>query len=63
MSSIMAYVLDKDDYYHYERVGDVESVLLAIDIEKANYTLQPPPTQDKKWRWVNNEWIADEAAE
>lgn len=63
MSSIMIHVLDDNGYYHYDRIGDVASVLLAVDIESLDYTLTPPPTQDKKWRWVNNEWVADDTAD
>ncbi len=63
MSSITAYVLKPDGSLDCTRTGDVDSVMLAIDIEKKNYTLQPPPDTNGRWRWVNNEWIADEATE
>lgn len=62
MSSITVYVINKDGYLDCERTGDVDSVMLAIDIEEKPYTLQPPPDFDGGWRWVDNEWIADKTA-
>lgn len=63
MSSITAYILAEDGGLICERTGDVQSVMLAIDIEKTAYTLQRPPDNESRWRWVNNEWIADDTAE
>lgn len=63
MSSITAYMIDNDGYYDCTRSGDVETILLAAEIENKEYTMQRPPTEDFKWRWVDNEWIADETAE
>ena len=63
MAGLTAYILDNKGGLAFSRSGDVDSVMLAIDIEKTPYTLQPPPDNESRWRWVNNEWIADETAE
>lgn len=62
MSSITAYVLKDDGSLDCIRTGDVNNVIYAVEVEKKEYTLQPPPVDDKEYRWVNNEWIADETA-
>lgn len=61
MAGITAHIIDKDGYFICSRSGDVASVMLAIDIEETDYTLEPPPLSngDIKYRWLNNEWIAD----
>ena len=63
MTSITAYVLKEDYSLDCTRTGDIENIMYAIDIEKKEYTLQPPPDFGGGWRWINNEWIADETAE
>ncbi len=63
MSGITVYVINKDGYLDCERTGDVDSVMLAIEIENTPYTLQPPPNNESRWRWVDNKWIADNTAE
>ena len=62
MAGITAYILDSNGNMAFSRSGDVDSVMLAIDIEKTPYTLQPPPDNESRWRWVDNEWIADKTA-
>lgn len=62
MASITAYVLDDDGALKSIRTGDVDSVLLAIDIEQKQYTLTPPPNDEHLWRWVDNKWITDETS-
>lgn len=63
MAGMTAYILGNNDELVMARSGDVDSVMLAIEIEKTPYTLQPPPDNESSWRWVNNEWIANETAE
>lgn len=61
MSSITAYVINKDGYLDCVRTGNVENVMYGIETEEKIYTLQPPPNEGAVgWRWVNNEWIATE---
>ena len=62
MSSITVYIVDNEGFYDCERTGDIDSVLYAVNIEQKDYTMQKPPNNAEKWRWVNNEWIADETA-
>ncbi len=60
MSSITVYVIDDDGFLDCERSGDVNSVLYAVDVEEKDFTMQPPPNDTEKWRWVNNEWTTNE---
>lgn len=62
MAGMTVYVLDKSGRLEMTRTGDADSVMLAIDIEKTPYTLQPPPDSEPHWRWIDNEWIADKTA-
>lgn len=54
--SIKLYILNKDGSIKHERVGDVESVMLAVEIENLDFTLKPPPDHQKQWYWYNNCW-------
>ena len=63
MAGMTAYILGSSGELVMARSGDVDSVMLAIEIEKTPYTLQPPPDNESRWRWVNNEWIADDTAD
>ena len=63
MSSVTVYILTNSGHLDCTRSGDVDSVMLAIDIEEKEYTLQSPPDFDGGWRWVDNQWIADETAD
>ena len=64
MSSITAYVINKDGSLNCVRTGNVDSVMYGIEIEKKGFTLQSPPNEGAVgWRWVNNKWIADKTAE
>lgn len=63
MAGMTAYILGSSGELVMARSGDVDSVMLAIDIEKTPYTLQPPPNMDGGWRWVDNKWVADDTAE
>lgn len=62
MAGMTVYILDDDGRLIMSRMGDVDSVMLAIEIEKTPYTLQPPPDNESRWRWIDNKWIADETA-
>lgn len=59
MAGMTVYVIDEEGYLMFSRSGDIDSVMLAIGIEKTPYTLQPPPDNNGGWQWVNNEWVAD----
>ena len=59
MAGMTAYILGNNGELVMARSGDVDSVMLAIEIEKTPYTLQPPPDNEPHWRWVNNEWVAE----
>lgn len=63
MSSITAYVVDAEGYYDCTRTGDIDSVMMAVEIEGKDFTMQRPPTEEFKWRWTGSEWIADDTAE
>lgn len=73
MSSITVHIIDGDGLFLFSRSGDVDSVMLAVDIEKTDFTMKPPPDRDNRWKWVDNDWvllanppvptIADETAE
>lgn len=63
MSGISVNVIDKDGYWVCTRTGDIESVMYAVDIEKTDFTMVAPPDILGGWRWVDKEWIADEATE
>ena len=63
MAGMTAYILGDRSELVMARSGDIDSVMLAIDIEQTPYTLQPPPDILGGWRWVNNEWIADDTAD
>lgn len=60
MAGMTVYILDQDGFLTYSRMGDIDSVMIAVEIEQTPYTLQPPPDNESHWRWVNNEWIATE---
>lgn len=57
MSGLLVYTLDEDGYFLCSRSGDVDSVLMAIDIEQVDYTLKPPPDKVSRWQWVGNQWV------
>lgn len=63
MSSITVYIITDNGRLDCMRSGDVDSIMLAVDIEKKPYTLQPPPDNDAHWRWIDNKWIADDTAD
>ena len=63
MASVTVYVFNDDGSFDCSRTGDVQSVMLALDIEQKDFTMQRPPDNEHRWRWVNNEWVADETAE
>ena len=56
MSSISIYVLNEDCSYRNQRIGDIDSLMLAVDIENLNYTLQSPPSFHEPCYWYNNQW-------
>lgn len=63
MSSITVYIITDNGSLDCMRSGDVDSIMLAVDIEEKEYTLQSPPDFDGGWRWIGNKWIADDTAE
>ncbi|MDZ5288554.1 hypothetical protein [Helicobacter pylori] len=54
--SIKLYILNKDGSIKHERVGDVDSVMLAVEIENLDFTLTPPPSYAQKWYWYDKKW-------
>ena len=62
MAGMTAYILDEDGYLLMARSGDVDNVMLAIEIEQTPYTLQPPPGMIGRFQWVDNQWIENETA-
>ena len=59
MSSVSVHILDADGYFVSTRSGDVDSVMLAVDIENMDFTMTARPNDTERWRWVNNEWVAE----
>ena len=62
MSSITVHVINKEGYWDCTRTGNVDNVMYAVNIEDKDFTLVAPPDILGGWRWVSNEWIADETA-
>ena len=56
MSSISIYVLNEDCSFKNQRIGDIDSLMLAVEIENLNYTLQSPPSFHETWYWYDNQW-------
>ena len=62
MPDITVHVINNDGFWDCTRTGDIENVMYSVDIEEKDFTMTPPPDMKQPWRWVNNEWIADETA-
>ncbi|BFN00221.1 hypothetical protein MOXK02_17790 [Moraxella sp. K02] len=56
MSSLTIYVLHSNGSIKNQRVGDIDSLMLAVEIERFQYTLQPPPNYSEQWYWYDNKW-------
>lgn len=63
MAGMTAYILDDTGRLICTRSGDIENVMLAIEIEETPYTIAVPPDGTDNWRWVNNEWVEDKQEE
>lgn len=57
MASVTVYAINDDGSFDCSRTGDVQSVMLALDIEQKDFTMQPPPDNEHRWRWMDNKWI------
>lgn len=54
---ITLYIYQKSDgQYLYTDIGDPDSVIDDLTDDK-DFTLTPPPDDEKQWRWVDSEWI------
>lgn len=60
MSSIEIYVLNADNYYDHTSVGSIDSVIESL--AGNDYTLTPPPDYERRWKWIDNKWVADNTA-
>jgi len=56
MDIITIFVLNTDGSLKNQRVGNIDSLMLAVDIERLDFTLTRPPNYDKAWYWYNNQW-------
>lgn len=56
MANTTIYVLNQDDSINHQRMGDIDSLMMAVDAEKYDYTLEPPPSLNERWYWYNNQW-------
>lgn len=56
MDSITIYILNTDGSIKNQRVGNIDSLMLAVDIENLDYTLAKPPDYSITWYWYNNQW-------
>ncbi len=56
MDSVTIYILNPDGSIRNQRVGNVGSLMLAVDMENLDYTLTKPPDYNKVWYWYNNQW-------
>lgn len=56
MDSITIYTLNADGSMKNRRIGNIDSIMLVVDIENLDYTLVKPPDYSNKWYWYNNQW-------
>lgn len=56
MDIITIFVLNTDGSLKNQRVGNIDSLMLAVDIENLDYTLAKPPNYEQSWYWYNNQW-------
>ena len=56
MDIITIFVLNTDGSLKNQRVGNIDSLMLAVDIENLDYTLAKPPNYEQSWYWHNNQW-------
>lgn len=56
MDIITIFVLNTDGSLKNQRVGNIDSLMLAVDIERLDFTLTQPPNYDNAWYWYNNQW-------
>lgn len=56
MDIITIFVLNTDGSLKNQRVGNIDSLMLAVDIERLDFTLTQPPNYDKAGYWYNNQW-------
>ena len=54
MPSLTIYILDDEGKLDHQRIGDIDSLMLAVDVENYEYTLQPPPASNMYW--YGNQW-------
>ncbi|WP_131669499.1 hypothetical protein [Psychrobacter pygoscelis] len=62
MSAIELYIIDDKGFFSHKRVGDIDSIVTALESEGEFYTLTPPPDYNHSWRWQDDKWITDETA-
>lgn len=59
---VKLYIYDKlTGTYCYADTGDIDYILYDL-LDSRDFTLTPPPNQRGRWRWINGQWIADDAA-
>ena len=56
MDIITIFVLNTDGSLKNQRVGNIDSLMLAVDIEGLDFTLTQPPNYEQSWYWYNNQW-------
>ena len=56
MDIITIFVLNTDGSLKNQRVGNIDSLMLAVDMERLDFTLTQPPNYDKAWYGYNNQW-------
>ena len=56
MDIITIFVLNTDGSLKNQRVGNIDSLMLAVDMERLDFTLTQPPNYDKPWYWYDNQW-------
>lgn len=56
MDYITIYTLNTDGSMRSRRVGNIDSIMFAVDIENLDYTLVKPPNYSITWYWYNNQW-------
>lgn len=56
MDIITIYILNTDGSLKNQRVGNIDSLMIAVEIEGLDFTLEPPPDYSKIWYWYDSQW-------
>lgn len=52
-----------DGLFLYEDAGSTSGIIYDLgegESKDKDFTLVPPPDSEHQWRWIEDEWVADE---